>query len=196
MGGSHIGRGAAALLLAAPLALGLAACGGAGGGGSSAGPATTRAAGPAMAAVPRPLPGLPADVAGFPRWSRLNARPIPPNSAQDRRVGVDAHSGVKNVYVNQPPARLFDANGRPRLPFPNGTIVVKAAREGGFVHLVAIMRKIQGVDPAHADWRWVEYHRDRAGAAFATDAISRGPTCWGCHGIARATDDLFTALPR
>lgn len=41
-----------------------------------------------------PLPGLPADVAGYERWLRLNAEPIPP-----RQVG-DAHHGIKNVFVN------------------------------------------------------------------------------------------------
>lgn len=41
------------------------------------------------------LPGLPADVAGYTRWLRLNAAPIPP------RPTGDAHFGTKDVYVSR-----------------------------------------------------------------------------------------------
>jgi hypothetical protein len=190
------------------LALGVASCGEADGddaeqtGTTGAGPSAPAAAPAApqartaapRRARPRPLPGLPRYTAGFQRWDRLNDRPIPPDSAQTRRVGFDAHRGTKNVYVNRRRARMTRADGSQRFPYPDGTILVKAARNGAYIGLVAIMRKIQGTDPAHGDWEYVEYKRDGAGERFSTSASLTGATCWGCHGIAEDTDWVFTPL--
>lgn len=200
-------RGAAALLAAAALALGLAACGGgddeAAGDGAAApettaaptttAPPATSAPAPAPAPPPAPtaLPGLPPYTAGFQRWDTLNREPIPPNSPATRRVGFDAHLGTKDVYVSVPRERL-----RPGSDYPDGTIVVKAARDGADITLVAIMRKIQGVDPGHGDWEFVEYKRPGGAGSFATDASLKDGTCWGCHAIAEETDWVFTTLER
>ncbi len=204
MGAVDPRRRAAALLLATGLGLGLAACGGDDAGSAGAGDATTAppaatappattAPAPAPAPKPKPRPkalaGLPAFTAGFQRWDRLNAEPIPPDSPQTRRVGFDAHRGTKDVYVSVPRARLTRGG-----EFPVGTILVKAARTDGAITLAAIMRKIQGVDPAHGDWEFVEYKRSSPDAAFATDASLTGATCWGCHQIAEDTDWVFTPL--
>jgi hypothetical protein len=195
---------AAALVLAAGLGLGAAACGGDGDGGDGAGAGPASAEAPATTtppaattapAPPRPRPrpaalaGLPAFTAGFQRWDRLNDEPIPPNSAQTRRVGFDAHSSTKDVYVSVPRERLHRGGG-----FPVGTIVVKAGSNGGEITLAAIMRKIQGVDPAHGDWEFVEYKRSGAGEPFSTSASLTGATCWGCHQIAQDTDWVFTPI--
>lgn len=187
-------------VIVAGLVVALAACGG---DDTAADPPATTAAsatGPAATApapappparpAPAPLPGLPADTAGFDGWTRLNAAPIPPDSAQARRVGFDAHRGTKDVYVNRPRAELAASPGA----YPDGTIVVKAAGDGGLPTLVAIMRKVAGSDPEHGDWRFVEYKRDGADDAFATDAGLRDATCWGCHATAMDTDWVFTAL--
>lgn len=138
---------------------------------------------PAPAPAPAALPGLPADTAGFERWPRLNAQPIPPNSPNTRRVGFDAHLSTKSVHVSRRPAAGA---------YPDGAVVVKAGRSGGAVTLVAIMRKVAGVDPAHGDWEFVEYKRASASARFATDASLTGATCWSCHVTARETDWVFT----
>jgi hypothetical protein len=186
---------AAALVLAAGLGVGAVACGGdeePASGGAAATPATS-APEPApprpRPARPKPLPGLPAFTAGFQGWDRLNDEPIPPNSAQTRRVGFDAHSSTKDVYVSVPRERR--AGGR---DFPVGTILVKAGRNGGEITLAAVMRKIEGVDPAHGDWEFVEYTRSGSGEAFTTSASLTGPTCWSCHQIAQDTDWVFTTL--
>jgi hypothetical protein len=200
MGAVDPRRRAAALLLATGLGLGLAACGGddagsAGAGDATTAPPATTAPAPAPAPKPKPRPrpkalaGLPAFTAGFQRWDRLNAEPIPPDSPQTKRVGFDAHRGTKDVYVSVPRARLTRGG-----EFPVGTILVKAARTDGAITLAAIMRKIQGVDPAHGDWEFVEYKRSSPDAAFATDASLTGATCWGCHQIAEDTDWVFTPL--
>jgi hypothetical protein len=192
----RIAKRAAGLATAIVIALSLSACGG--GGDQPAGVAMTsspaasapRAIVPATAPVapgPPVLPGLPDDIAGFQGWDTLNAEPIPPDSAQSRRVGVDAHRGTKRVYVSPSGAEA---------PFPDGTFVIKAARDRDIVHLVAIMRKIRGSDPEHGDWQFGEYQRASAGDAFATGAGLTGATCWSCHSIARETDWVFTPRDR
>ena len=192
-------------LAVAAIALALGACGGGETEGEAAGYATpvTAAARPTTAAArtepapePRPaaLPGLPAFTAGFAGWDRLNREPIPPDSEQTRRVGFDAHRGTKQVFVSTPRESLA-RGGVQRFPYPDGTIVVKAAGEDpGSPTLVAVMRKVAGSDPAHGDWEFQEYKRSGAGDAFATDDGLTGATCWGCHAIASGTDWVFTTL--
>jgi hypothetical protein len=51
------------------------------------------------------------------------------------------------------------------------------------------MRKERGLDPAHNDWQFVEYTRERAGERFtetASDAV-----CWNCHMGAQQTDYVW-----
>ena len=186
-------RRAVVIAASAGLALGLGGCGG--DGDQPAGAATTSppaASGPAPRTadpppLPPALPGLPADIAGFQVWDRLNAAPIPPDSAQTRRVGFDAHRATKDVYVSRPGAEA---------PFPDGARVVKAGRDGDLVRLVAIMRKVRGSDPEHGDWEFVEYTRSGPDQAFATSPGLTGATCWSCHSIARETDWVFTPRDR
>jgi hypothetical protein len=191
---------------AATLALGATACGDdAGSEATNASPAATSgatASAPPVTAPPRPRPapaplaGLPAFTAGFESWDRLNSEPIPPDSAQTRRVGVDAHRGTKNVHVSVPRERLRAGDGQ-RFPYPEGTIVVKAAGEDPSTPtLVAVMRKVAGSDPGHGDWEFQEYKRSGTGEAFSTSAGLTGATCWGCHAIAMDTDWVFTTLDR
>lgn len=189
----------ALVLTALTLALLAAGCSG-GDGDDAAAPATTAApAAPAATAppvttapapppapAPEPLPGLPRYTAGYDDWTRLNDSPIPPDSEQTQRVGFDAHRGVKDVYVNRPRSAA-------RGGWPDGTIVVKAAGTSpDEPTLVAIMRKVAGVDPEHGDWEFVEYKRSAPGEDFATDASLTDATCWSCHAIATGTDWVFT----
>ncbi len=140
----------------------------------------------ALAATPTvtPLPGLPDYTAGFDRWFRLNANPIP-------RGG--AHGGAKNVYVNRTRDQ-FAPDGAQRFPYPEGSIVVKAALSpgGDFINLVAIMRKRAGSDPANGDWTFIEFSRASASGQFTL--LARDGACWGCHADARAMDRVFTPL--
>jgi hypothetical protein len=122
------------------------------------------------------LPGLPRDVQAYRSWPKVNAKPIPPSSAS-------AHFGRKNVY-----ARKRAAGGR----YPYGSILVKEGVETGrsFVGLIAIMRKVKGSDPAHGDWRFVEYTRSDASQPF--QELARDGTCWSCHAVAKKTDWVYT----
>ncbi|MGD9572195.1 MAG: cytochrome P460 family protein [Thermoleophilia bacterium] len=196
-------RGLIATAAAAAVAAGAAACGGGddgtGDAGSAPPPATTAPAASAPAATtapeprpaprPRALPGLPAWTAGFARWDTLNSAPIPQDSAQTQRVGFDAHSSVKDVYVRLPAGASRPAAGE---PWPDGTDILKAGRRDGAVVLIAVMRKVAGSDPDHGDWEFREWLRDSAGEDFATEARLTGATCWGCHATAAETDWVFT----
>jgi hypothetical protein len=126
---------------------------------------------------PKAPPGVPAYVAGYRDWEKLNRAPIPPRAA-------DPHEGTKNVYAS----RERRPNGR----FPFGTIVVKEASRPGrdFIGLIAIMRKERGVDPAHNDWRFVEYTREARNEKF--QEIASGAVCWSCHVGALDNDYVFT----
>jgi hypothetical protein len=136
--------------------------------------------------VDEPLPGLPANTAGYERWLRLNQDPIPPKPA-------DPHNGTKNVYANQNRAVLAP-DGRQAFPYPNGTVVVKEITHpgGDFVSVVAVMWKAKGSDPAHNDWTFVEYIRGAANEPFRV--LAKDATCWGCHATAAGTDYVFTRL--
>ena len=125
----------------------------------------------------KPLPGLPRYTAGYDTWAKLNRKPIPP------RASGDAHLGTKKVYASKPPR----ANG----VFPNGTIIVKEAVRPGkaFLGLIAVMRKEKSADPAHNDWRFVEFTREDRGNRFTETAS--GAICWSCHMGAEKTDYVW-----
>jgi hypothetical protein len=131
------------------------------------------------AAPPQPTapPGVPGYVAGYRDWVKLNGEPIPPRSA-------DPHEGTKNVYAS--------SERRPSGRFPFGTMVVKEASRPGrdFIGLIAIMRKERGADPAHNDWRFVEYTREARNERF--QELARGAVCWSCHIGALESDYVFT----
>jgi hypothetical protein len=177
-------RGRAGAAGVAALALLVAGCDGYGSGGDvRPGAPTAETAGPTAPAPPEPrpaapLPGIPADLAGYESWTRINAAPIPPRER-------DPHSGTKNVYASAPPG--------PDGVFPDGAIVVKDANRPGRDHLglVAVMRKVAGVDPAHGDWEFVEYARESADASFTV--LARDGVCWGCHAGAADADWVWTS---
>ena len=133
------------------------------------------------------LPGLPADVAGYTQWLKLNAAPIPPVP------GGDPHNGTKNVYVNQTRDTIAP-NGTQQFPYPDGSIVVKDATRPGkdYIGLIAIMRKKDGVNPDHNDWEFIEYVRNAADAEFRV--IAKDGICWGCHARVKDIDYVFTEL--
>lgn len=128
------------------------------------------------------LPGLPRDITGFERWTKLNFTPLP-------NRGGSAHPGVKQVYVNKKRSVIAPL-GKQRFPYPNGTIIVKTASTGDAITLVAIARKKKGFDKAHADWQFVEY--TRSGESESFDEIARGQVCYSCHVGAKKTDWIFT----
>lgn len=128
--------------------------------------------------APRPLPGLPRYTAGYKRWTKLNAEPIPPSES-------DPHLGTKNVYASE--------KAGPDGVYPVGTIIVKDAvrPDADFIGLVAVMRKRAGFDPAHNDWEFIEWTRESADAPFTITA--RDEVCTGCHIGAEDDDYVWIA---
>ena len=126
--------------------------------------------------APRPLPGLPAWTAGYRNWEKLNRAPLPPRDS-------DPHLGTKNVFVSMP---AVDGTYAP------GTIVVKEGFRPGkdFVGLVATMRKLDGENPEHHDWVFVEWARESPGAPFAE--LASGAVCESCHSGVADRDYVFT----
>ena len=125
----------------------------------------------------KPLLGLPGYTAGYDGWTRLTRKPIPP------RESGDAHLGTKQIFASRPRG--------PNGLFPNGTIIVKEAQRPGtdFIGLIAVMRKERGADPAHNDWKFLEWTRDGAKARFTLTA--RDSVCWSCHAGAEETDYVW-----
>ena len=149
-------------------------------------PPTTEATPPATTeAAASPEPGLPPYTAGYQDWLRLNAEPIPPN------VGAP-HGDTKNVYVSPTRAEITQG-GEQRFPYPDGAVVLKAGSRGGDdAAIIAVMRKVAGVDPAHGDWEYIEWSRSSAGSEYTV--LARDEVCWTCHAGAEQTDWVFTAL--
>jgi hypothetical protein len=133
------------------------------------------------------LPGLPPDVTGYQSWLRLNAALI------GVHPGGDAHFGTKNVYANQPRETLAPG-GVQRLPYPDGTILVKESTRPGrdFIGLVSIMRKRAGSDPLHGDWQFIEYGRSSARDPFVV--VGQDVICWTCHAFVASRDWVYTLL--
>ena len=133
------------------------------------------------------LPGLPDDVAGYDKWLKINAEPIPPVP------GRDPHNGTKNVYVNQSRGTIAP-DGEQQFPYPDGSIVVKEAYRPNkdYVGLIAIMRKIAGSNPDHNDWEFIEYTRSKPDDDFKV--IASGGLCSNCHVQAEDIDYVFTEL--
>lgn len=128
--------------------------------------------------------GLPEEIAGFAGWTKLNSEPIPPKAA-------DPHLGEKDVFTSASPAEAEAVDsGAER--YRDGTIIVKSAvrPDGDFVGLIAVMRKVRGLDPEHNDWEFVEYTRDSPGDSF--EVIARDAVCWTCHEAAKPTDYVYT----
>lgn len=131
----------------------------------------------AAAAVAPAASGLPPSIAGFEKWRKLNAKPIPVRAS-------DPHASVKNVYAS----RRRGAKGR----FPVGAIVVKAGHPPGkrWLSLVAVMRKTGS--RANGGWAWAEYTRSGPSERFARVGFPESG-CAACHAQAKSRDYVFTA---
>lgn len=105
-------------------------------------------------------------------WLKLNSEPIEGQT-----------HGLATIYVNQDRAAIAP-DGSLVYPFPDGTVIVKEVLGS---ELQAIMRKVEGVDPEHGDWQWIEY--GPGGSVVGQDGA-----CWDCHFKARDSDYVFTRL--
>lgn len=188
---------AAALLAALVLGLGACSDGDSDGGASADAPAdestpaaaeteTAPAPEPEIPTEPEPAPvaaepGLPDYTAGFREFTGLVVRDIPEDAAAP-------HGGVKSVFATDD--RDPSAGG----DFPDGTVVVKEGERGGdAAAIIAVMRKVAGVDPDHGDWEFIEWSRPDPSSPYTV--LAQDQVCWGCHMGAIDGDWVFTASP-
>lgn len=131
-----------------------------------------------MLAVPAAA-RLPGDLAGYERWTVLRSGDLPTEGA---------HPGVKTVYVN-----AVGAAAKPP-PFPAGTVIVKSGVRNGFVHLVAVMRKIPGRYPEANGWYFEEYLREQPTEPFrlAFGGPAGQGLCVGCHLQVKDLDFVYS----
>lgn len=140
-----------------------------------------------LEAVPQPLPqGLPSDIEGYSKWTRLNKKIIKPREA-------DPHFGFKRVYINKDKNDLLDSNNKQIFPYPEETIIVKEVRKtknkNSRIVLVSIMRKLPGNETT-GGWDFVEYTRSQDGS-FSQIAFPK-ESCYACHQGASDRDAVWT----
>lgn len=133
------------------------------------------------------LPGLPQDISGYSRWTRINKKIIKPRSA-------DPHRGFKRVYINRNKEELVDLKNKLIFPYSSGTIVVKEVRvsrkKGSKITLVSIMRKIPGNETT-GGWDFIEYTRSSADDSFIPIQFPK-ESCYACHQGASDSDSVWT----
>ena len=132
-------------------------------------------------------PGLPEDITGYKKWTRLNKKVIGPNAA-------DPHHGFKREYVNRAKNELVDSMGNLIFPFPEGTIVIKDVRRtikrNSRITLLSIMRKLPGNETT-GGWDFIEYTRSSSDGSFIPLNFSK-ESCYSCHQGASDSDAVWT----
>ena len=72
-------------------------------------------------------------------------------------------------------------------------MVKEATRPGkDYIGLIAIMRKVEGSNPEHNDWEFIEYTRSEQADEFTL--LASGRICWSCHSRVEDIDYVFTEL--
>ena len=182
-------------------ALGLAACGGADTADTTA--ATTSTEQPPPTTTPSPKKSGPtavdlagmdrqdaALIAGYLGWTELTAGP----TADLQGLG-SAHPGDKRIWASPQRDALTDGTAQ-IFPYPAGTVIVKEAKTGRAVTLIALMEKTGTADPATGGWRYVEYTRQTGDAPYAKVGLPESG-CADCHSsanIRQQTDWVFWSL--
>ena len=131
--------------------------------------------------------GLPEDINGYQKWTRLNKKIIKPRSG-------DPHRGFKREYVNRLKNDLVDSTGNLIFPFPEGTIVVKdvrkTAKKNSRLVLLSIMRKLPGNETT-GGWDFIEYTKSSSDDSFIPINFPK-ESCYACHKGASDSDSVWT----
>lgn len=128
--------------------------------------------------------GLPDSITDYWGWTRLNI-----NRFDDNPSG--AHPQPKDVYINLSPADFLAADGTTRLPFPDGTVVVKERNDPKelLVDRLYVMERIDGA------WNYSFYDRE-SGSTFGGRELGTDNFCANCHQGAEEDDYVFTRFQR
>lgn len=131
--------------------------------------------------------GLPKDIEGYSKWTKLNKKIIKPREQ-------DPHRGFKRIYINRLQEELRDQNKNLIFPYPEETIVVKEVHvsrsERSKINLISIMRKLPGNETT-GGWDFIEYTRSSSDNSFIPLQLSK-ESCYACHQGAQESDFVWT----
>lgn len=142
----------------------------------------------AAAAAPAQFPGVPAQLANYRSWTKMNATLM--NDPSNPRAGP------KNTFTTLSPdalRSLVATGARLRAPFPDSAIFVRESLDvdAGFVRVLFIMTKDSKATQTRG-WRFTAFTRTAADQAFQPldipDPVAR---CMNCHAQVKAYDLLF-----
>jgi hypothetical protein len=124
--------------------------------------------------------GLPVSIADYWSWIRLNI-----NRYTDNPTG--AHPQPKDVYINLNPADFLAGDGTTKLPFTDGTVVVKERNDPDelLVDRLYMMEKIDGA------WNYSFFDR-QSSSTFDGQELGTDNFCANCHQGAEQDDFVFT----
>jgi hypothetical protein len=130
------------------------------------------------------VPGLPEALDNYQGWTRLN-----PNRVTENPSG--AHPASKDIYINLEPDAFLGADGSYRLPFADGTRIVKERSDTArlLVARLYLMEKEAG------RWRYGVFDR-REDGSFVGQDLGTNNFCHACHGGASERDFVFTEYAR
>ena len=101
-------------------------------------------------------------------------------------TGREPHGLLLTTYLNDPAYEALTAAAG-TMP-ANAMIVNENYMVDSTLAFVAVMFKVAGFDPEHANWFWAKFEPD-GGAQVE----GRGQDCIACHGAQTANDYIFTA---
>lgn len=149
--------------------------------------------------------GLPSDIAGYESWKAVELA-APPAEFEVPQESGSAHGlGTRTVYINSTGVETLEDTSDQS--FQSGTTIVKEIMDdaNSFVWRVAVMWKVDDTMYAdHNDWKYIQYQRDSADAAFIGVAGDingkRGVGCHACHSKVNdeavpGKDSVFVQLP-
>ncbi len=130
-------------------------------------------------AVAQPT-GLPGSINDYWSWARLNIDRFADNFS-------GAHPQPKDVYINLDPADFVNDDGTMKLPFPDGTVVIKERNDADelLVDRLYVMEKASGI------WSYSFFDRQST-TAFGGQELGIENFCSSCHQQAADDDFVFT----
>jgi hypothetical protein len=108
------------------------------------------------------------------------------------RKGEGPHAALVKNYVNK-----LAADDPKKLPYSSVLLTENYADDGKTVQSITAMLRVQGTDPQHFDWYWLQYQPDgsisRTSPADGKKAIAgKVASCIDCHAKSKGGDFVFS----
>lgn len=106
----------------------------------------------------------------------------------ERYPASEPHGKLLTTYLNPVALEAVMAN---EVPLPNGAIIMKENyNEDGSFFEDTVMYKVEGYNPEHNDWFWLQVGADGSMLEGKVEG------CQACHGTLRANDYVMTGAMR